>query len=192
MPDAGNGKGQWQAGTCRAAAVRHSPGCPLQLHLGPARDPRRARGLVDPWSRPDQAVASSARAQRRRWRRSWAGPGPRCTSARSAWSGGAGDAGRRSRTWWGWSGGRHREPGLAASSCRRVARARLPSAGTPGTSLRSANLRSIFTLVPLPCGCHVTRHSRAPGGMNRDSVLTQAFVVTAGSRDRCRFRLASL
>jgi hypothetical protein len=54
------------------------------------------------------------------------------------------------------------------------------------------NLRSVFTLVPLPCGCHVTRDSRAPGGMNRDSVLTQAFVVTAGSRDRCRFRLASL
>ena len=54
----------------------------------------------------------------------------------------------------------------------------------PGlTSLQSANLKSVFTLVPLPCGCHVTRDSRAPGGMNRDLASTQACVVTAGSRD---------
>lgn len=47
----------------------------------------------------------------------------------SHWSRGAGNVRRplRARP--------PREPGLASSSCRRVARARLPSAGTPGISL---------------------------------------------------------
>lgn len=48
---------------------------------------------------------------------------------------------------------------------------------------RSTNLKSVFTPVPLPRGCHATRARLGSGGTNRDSIPTQAFVVTAGSRN---------
>lgn len=95
-----------------------------------------------------------------------------------------------------WTSGLPMQPEVSWSESDLYDRRRIPSlpksagmnARHPRTAI-SANLKFVFTLLPLPCGCHVTRGSRAPSAMNRDSVLTQTFVVTAGSRDGCRFGL---
>jgi hypothetical protein len=46
-----------------------------------------------------------------------------------------------------------------------------------------ANLKSVFTALPLPHGCHNTGAGQGCGGTNRVLTPTQACVVTAGSRD---------
>ena len=168
------------------------PADPPQLHLGPARGRRRAQGLVDsrsrPWSsrraRGRSAVGGGDREHgqgalhrrevghgrpRRRWRR----PGRVARATR----------------------GGDREPGgggagaaiASRASLRHLAGASLAPGShpleRPEPASESANLKSVFTPLPLPRGCHATRADQGFRGTNRDSILTQACVVTAGSRD---------
>ncbi len=134
---------------------------------------------------------SGASGAQRRWWRARAGPRLRYISARSAAVDldGAGSGARATC-----SG--EREPGEGGAgplsrpaSLRHLAGDGASLApgyrptGTPRTGPRSANLKSVFILLPLPCGCHATRAGEVSGRTNRDSASAQACVVTAGSRD---------